>query len=481
MAWCAHRSKVPFGHLRQLPRQISTRPKVGVIVDCTDTFGRAILRGVTRYANLQRRWHLYKDIAHALDAYKEWGNLDGGIFAGVPATSIPEQRKHCKHIVYCSGSGDPRSSPVVALDDRAAGAQAAEHLIDCGLDSRPTRGFRMGGMEPRDAGARDGAVQSTADGLIPIERFARLSGLSIGALRHYDELDLLRPADVDRFTGYRRYRPEQLEVARTIGRLRDLEVPIEEIRQVLGADDPGDQRRRIGVHERRLQARVDRLVHLLHVTRQLSQGKESLMTSTGTAGASETLDAETHRQLGKDLYNRTWALIEATDRTPETDDEMVFSAHASAYHWSKSGGTLANAARSHWQILWLLMQGHSTAEVAAVTGYSPTWMYAIVHRYNQQGPEALGDRRQHNPGKLPLLSASQRAELEQALAAPAPDGGLWTGPKVARWMSDKLGRTVHPARGWELLHLLGYRSYVPRPRHAKADAAAQEQFKKNAS
>jgi hypothetical protein len=74
------------------------------------------------------------------------------------------------------------------------------------------------------------------------------------------------------------------------------------------------------------------------------------MTSTGTASASETLDAETHRQLGKDLYNRTWALIEATDRTPETDDEMVFSAHASAYHWSKSGGTLANAARSHWQI-----------------------------------------------------------------------------------------------------------------------------------
>src|SRR5947207_8828982 len=35
------------------------------------------------------------------------------------------------------------------------------------------------------------------DDLIPIGRFARLSGLTIGALRHYDELDLLRPADVD--------------------------------------------------------------------------------------------------------------------------------------------------------------------------------------------------------------------------------------------------------------------------------------------
>lgn len=194
-------------------------------------------------------------------------------------------------------------------------------------------------MEPRDS-----------EGLIPIGRFARLSGLSIGALRHYDELDLLRPADVDPFTGYRRYRAEQLEVARTIGRLRDLEVPIDEIREVLGEDDPGDRRRRIGVHERRLQARVDRLVRLLHVTRQLSQGKEPLMTATGAARASETLDAETHRRLGKELFNHTWSLIEATDRTSEQDDEMLFSTHASAYHWSRAGGTLANAARSHWQI-----------------------------------------------------------------------------------------------------------------------------------
>lgn len=138
-------------------------------------------------------------------------------------------------------------------------------------------------------------------------------------------------------------------------------------------------------------------------------------------------------------------------------------------------------ARSHWQILWLLLQGRSTAEVAAVTSYTTTWIYAIVRRYNQQGVDALGDRRHTNPGRAALLSKDQRAELDQALDGPAPDGGLWTGPKVARWMSDKLGRTVHPARGWELLQLLGYRSYVPRPRHAKADPDAQEEFKKKHS
>jgi DNA-binding transcriptional MerR regulator len=39
-----------------------------------------------------------------------------------------------------------------------------------------------------------------------LDRLARLAGLSVGALRHYDQLDLLGPADIDRVTGYRRDR-----------------------------------------------------------------------------------------------------------------------------------------------------------------------------------------------------------------------------------------------------------------------------------
>ena len=253
-------------------------------------------------------------------------------------------------------------------------------------------------MEPRDATGQPG------DGLIPIGKFARLSGLSIGALRHYDELDLLRPADVDRFTGYRRYRAEQLDIARAIGRLRDLEVPIEEVREVLGADDPGDQRRRIGAHERRLQARVDRLVHLLHVTRQLSHGREAIVTTTaGTA--LEAIDEATHRQLGKDLYNHTWSLIEASDRSPEQDDEMVFATHASAYHWSRGGGTLANAARSQWQIarvystlgrgepaVWHARRCLELAEAAAKAGVADDWDVPAALEGLARAQAVAGDR-----------------------------------------------------------------------------------------
>jgi DNA-binding transcriptional MerR regulator len=216
-----------------------------------------------------------------------------------------------------------------------------------------------------------------------IGRFARLTGLSIGALRHYDELGLLRPVDVDRFTGYRRYGRDQLEVGRAIGRLRELEVPLEEIRQVLGTDDPSEQRRRIAEHRARVEARVDRLVRVLHVLRQLSQGKEPIVTEA--IQSAETLDREGHRRLGIDLFNHVWTLIETPDRTPEQTDEMIHAAHASRYHWSQAG-TLANLARGEWQVsrvystlgrgepaLWHARRAVELAEAAAAAGAADDW------------------------------------------------------------------------------------------------------------
>jgi hypothetical protein len=58
-----------------------------------------------------------------------------------------------------------------------------------------------------------------------------------------------------------------------------------------------------------------------------------------------------HRQLGVDLYNYTWTLLEKENRTRDGDDEMLSTTHASAYHWSRAAGTgPQNAARSQWQI-----------------------------------------------------------------------------------------------------------------------------------
>ncbi len=188
------------------------------------------------------------------------------------------------------------------------------------------------------------------DDLLSIGRFARLAGLSVGALRHYDELDLLRPADIDRFTGYRHYRRAQLETARTIARLRDLEVPLDEIREVLAMDDPAEQRRRLAVHRARIVARTDRLTRLLHVVGRMTDGKDPIMTNTAadpSAATTVELEAATHRQLGVDLFNSTWTLIERPDRSPAETDEMIHRAHASRWHWARAGTTV-NLARGEW-------------------------------------------------------------------------------------------------------------------------------------
>jgi transposase len=138
-------------------------------------------------------------------------------------------------------------------------------------------------------------------------------------------------------------------------------------------------------------------------------------------------------------------------------------------------------ARGHWQIVWLLARGQPTAAVADVTGYSVTWVREVARRYREGGPGALGDRRHANPGAAPLLATAQQDQLRAALGGPAPDGGLWTGRKVAAWIGARIGRPVSEQRGWEYLRRLGLTLQRPRPKETRADPAAQEAFKKGGS
>ena len=72
--------------------------------------------------------------------------------------------------------------------------------------------------------------------LLTIGAFARASRLSPKALRLYDELGLLRPAEVDPASGYRFYAPAQLERARLVAWLRALGMPLARIRMVCDAE-----------------------------------------------------------------------------------------------------------------------------------------------------------------------------------------------------------------------------------------------------
>ncbi len=133
-------------------------------------------------------------------------------------------------------------------------------------------------------------------------------------------------------------------------------------------------------------------------------------------------------------------------------------------------------ARAHWQVLWMVSQGFRTDDIADAVGYSATWIRKVVGRYNEGGTDAMGDGRCHNVGQARLLDAEDDAALRAELQHRPADEGLWSGPKVAAWMSRRLGRPVHAQRGWEVLRRLGYTPQRPRPSHEGGDEAKQESF-----
>ncbi len=176
-----------------------------------------------------------------------------------------------------------------------------------------------------------------------IGRFARRTGLSIGALRHYAEIGLLRPARVDADTGYRYYADEQVETARLIATLRDLDVPLGLIRELCELPPPLI-RAKLRQHRADLDSTIWRLQRTAHRLRYFIDNEEIVMPKPPF-----TLDPDDERRLAGTLFNRTWTFLERTDRDRAADDEMLHCAHASRYHWGVVGQPV-NWARGEWQV-----------------------------------------------------------------------------------------------------------------------------------
>jgi DNA-binding transcriptional MerR regulator len=79
--------------------------------------------------------------------------------------------------------------------------------------------------------------------MIRIGDFSKLSRVSVKTLRFYDEMGLLKPVEVDRFTGYRYYEFDQLARLYRILALKDLGFSLEEIGHLLEGDLPTEQMR----------------------------------------------------------------------------------------------------------------------------------------------------------------------------------------------------------------------------------------------
>jgi DNA-binding transcriptional MerR regulator len=108
------------------------------------------------------------------------------------------------------------------------------------LDVNPDRRSRIAGMGVR----------------LAIGDFSRMTHLSVKALRHYHDVGLLEPAEIDADSGYRYYQPAQLPTAQVIRRFRDLGMPLDEIRTMLKAPDIAARNAVIVTHMERMESQL---------------------------------------------------------------------------------------------------------------------------------------------------------------------------------------------------------------------------------
>jgi effector-binding domain-containing protein len=118
--------------------------------------------------------------------------------------------------------------------------------------------------------------------MFKIGEFSKLSHVTTKTLRYYDEIGLLKPAEVDRWTGYRYYSAGQLARLNRILALKDLGLALDEIAHLLQGNLPAEQIRGIlRLKQVEIQRRVaDEQARLARVEARLRQIEQEAKMST---------------------------------------------------------------------------------------------------------------------------------------------------------------------------------------------------------
>jgi DNA-binding transcriptional MerR regulator len=107
---------------------------------------------------------------------------------------------------------------------------------------------------------------------VTIGDFSRATHLSVKTLRHYHDVGLLDPSEIDPATGYRYYSEQQIPTAQVIRRLRGLQMPVAEVKAVLAARDSDARNGLIVAHLDRLESELARTNAAVGELRDLLEG-----------------------------------------------------------------------------------------------------------------------------------------------------------------------------------------------------------------
>lgn len=123
--------------------------------------------------------------------------------------------------------------------------------------------------------------------------------------------------------------------------------------------------------------------------------------------------------------------------------------------------------------------GSSAAEIAQLLGWSTATVHVLHSRWAKEG-EAIFDVHGRGGRHHQYLTPLEEQELLAPFVQRAEAGGMLTVAEVQQAYSQRAGKEVARSTIYRLLQRHGWRKVLPRPRHPKADVAAQAAFKKTA-
>jgi DNA-binding transcriptional MerR regulator/effector-binding domain-containing protein len=168
---------------------------------------------------------------------------------------------------------------------------------------------------------------------LPIGDFSRATHLSVKTLRYYHRVGLLEPADVDPHTGYRRYTTDQIPAAQIIRRFRDLDMPVDEVRQVLAAPDIDARNQLIAAHLSRLEEGLTRTQDAVASLRDLLEhpaGAEPAsigrrrVPATPAAAISDVVDQADLASWFPGAFGELYATLDAQHLAPDGPGGGIF-------------------------------------------------------------------------------------------------------------------------------------------------------------
>lgn len=121
--------------------------------------------------------------------------------------------------------------------------------------------------------------------------------------------------------------------------------------------------------------------------------------------------------------------------------------------------------------------GSSAPEIAQLLGWSTATVHVIHSRWSKEG-DAIFDLRGRGGGNHRHLDHAQEQQFLTPFVEQARAGGMLNVAEIRQAYEQRIGKTVVPSTIYRLLDRHGWRKVVPRPRHPKADVAAQPVFKK---